>query len=319
MLEIRRYIQECGGFDVVHAHSSKAGALARLASVGLDAARIYTPHAMRTMDLTLHPVGRAFYRFIEVALARSVSDALIAVSESERRHIIEQGVPASKSYVVANGIPAAPAFDRPAIRQDVGLAADDICIGFIGRLVPQKAPERFVSAVACLARRDPRVRGLIVGTGPLEHAVERLARQYGIIDRLIRVTDRPGPAVLPAFDILLMPSLYEGMPYVLLEALSVGVPVVATDVGGVAEAVEQAVTGFVVPQENEGELLEKLGLLVQDTPLRNAFAAASLRKSSEMTVDRMVDETLNVYRAALAARAAGQRRITIGFDPKQVS
>ena len=142
-----------------------------------------------------------------------------------------------------------------------------------------------------------------------------MARECGLSDRLIRVTDRPGPAVLPAFDILLMPSVYEGMPYVLLEALSVGVPVVATDVGGVVEAVEQAVTGFVVPQEDDAALIEKLSLLVEVTSLRRAFAAASLRKGGEMTVDRMVKETLHVYRAALAARAAGLRRLTIGLDP----
>src|SRR4029453_16912797 len=148
--------------------------------------------------------------------------AVIAVSEYERQHVIEQGVPAAKTHVVTNGIPPVRLNGRAAIRAALGIAPGCVSIGFIGRLVPQKAPGRFVAAVADVARQQPRVRGILVGSGPLRDSVHEAARDAGIFERIVWVTDRHGPEVLPAFDMLLMPSLYEGMPYVLLEALAVG-------------------------------------------------------------------------------------------------
>jgi glycosyltransferase involved in cell wall biosynthesis len=272
--QIRRYIQKAGGFDIVHAHSSKAGVLARLAAFGTGAAKIYTPHAMRTMDPTLHPGVREFYRAIEVGLARTSCEAVIAVSEYERQHVIEQGVPAAKTHVVTNGIPPVRLNGRAAIRAALGIAPEDVSIGFIGRLVPQKAPGRFVAAVADVARQQPRVRGILVGSGPLRDSVHEAARDAGIFERIVWVTDRHGPEVLPAFDMLLMPSLYEGMPYVLLEALAVGVPVIATDVGGVAEAIEDRVTGFIVPQQDDADEGRRSRASRSGRPLRACAAPA---------------------------------------------
>jgi glycosyltransferase involved in cell wall biosynthesis len=131
------------------------------------------------------------------------------------------------------------------------------------------------------------------------------------------VTDRHGPEVLPAFDMLLMPSLYEGMPYVLLEALAVGVPVIATDVGGVAEAIEDGATGFIVPQQDAAALLEKVQLLVENADLRQVMAKASLRKSGEMSVEHMVEQTLQVYRAALRLRHPRDRHLPVGLDARR--
>jgi glycosyltransferase involved in cell wall biosynthesis len=315
--QIRRYMNKIGGFDIVHAHSSKAGVLARLAAFGTGAVKIYTPHAMRTMDPALHPAVREFYRAVEVGLARTSCEAVIAVSEYERQHVVAQGVPAAKTHMVINGIPPVRLNDRPAIRAALGIVPDEVAIGFIGRLVPQKAPGRFVAAVAAVARHHPRVRGILVGSGPLRDSVHKAARDAGIFERIVWVTDRQGPHVLPAFDMLLMPSLYEGMPYVLLEALAVGVPVVATDVGGVAEAIEDRVTGFVVPQQDAAALLEKVQLLVEHADLRQAMAEASLRKSGEMSVEHMVEQTLQVYRAALRLRYARNGHLPVGLDARR--
>jgi glycosyltransferase involved in cell wall biosynthesis len=315
--QIRRYIQRAGAFDVVHAHSSKAGVLARLAAFGTGAAKIYTPHAIRTMDPTLHPAVRELYRTVEVGLARTSCEAVIAVSEHERQHVIGLGVPAAKTHMVTNGIPPVRLNGRPAIRAELGIAPDDVAIGFIGRLVPQKAPGRFVATVASVARHHPQVRGILVGSGPLRDSVHKTAREAGIFERIVWVTNRQGPEVLPAFDMLLMPSLYEGMPYVLLEALAVGVPVIATDVGGAAEAIEDQSTGFIVPQNDAAALLEKVRLLVENVELRQAMAKAALRKSGEISVERMVEQTLQVYRTALRLRHVRDRHLPVGLDARR--
>lgn len=308
MTALRRYMRAHGGFDILHAHSSKAGALGRMAAAGEDVVRVYTPHAMRTIDPTLEWIPRQFYRLIEFGLARTLSDAIICVSSQERDHIIKLKIaPPSLLHVVPNGIPPIPSGGSDAIRNMLGLRPENICLGFIGRLVPQKAPERFVRAVHQVCQRFPTARGIVLGGGPLEAELHALAERLGIQDRLVWIANCAGSAVVPAFDVLLMPSLYEGMPYVLLEALAAGVPVLATNVGGVSEAVENGATGFVVA--NDEDLAKKALLLAQDTDLRKSMASRSLSKSREMSVDRMVDDTTAVYREALRTHAmrAGHR------------
>lgn len=180
--------------------------------------------------------------------------------------------------------------------------------------MPQKAPERYIAAMAVLARA-PNIRGVLVGTGPLYEAVRARAREAGVSDRLIWVAEQKGEDLLPAFDVLVAPSLYEGMPYVLLEALAAGVPAVATGFGGVAEVVEDGITGFVVPQRDLRMLIEKIAQLVEDAPLRYRMAASSLRKSRTMSVERMVEQTLGVYQAALGTqrRETTPRAIGLGL------
>ena len=289
-----------------------------MAALGSGAVSVYTSHAIRTMDPTLHPAVHQFYRLIEVVLARSTTDAIIAVSDAERQHIIRLGVAAGKIHVVPNGIPA-DATRRPAegARLILGLAPQDVCLGFIGRLVPQKAPERFVTTIARLAQRLPQVRGDRRRKWTAGAAVHALADELGVADRINWVTNQPGPQVLPAFDTLVLPSLYEGMPYVLLEALAAGVPVVSTDVGGVAEAVSSGETGFIVPQDNIDALLAKIGLLIEDEALRRQMAQTSLRKSGEMSVDRMVDQTVQLYRHALADPEAVGASLPVRLDPRR--
>jgi glycosyltransferase involved in cell wall biosynthesis len=154
-----------------------------------------------------------------------------------------------------------------------------------------------------LSQREPRVRGVVVGSGPLQQSTHTAARAAGVFEKIVWVTDQPGPAVLPAFDVLLMPSLYEGMPYVLLEALAAGVPIVTTDVGGAKEAVDDGVTGFILPKNFGEVLVERLSLLAHDITLRQQMSAASLRKSSEVSIDHMVTQTLCAYRTAVRARS----------------
>jgi glycosyltransferase involved in cell wall biosynthesis len=318
LMRIRRYIRQAGGFDVIHAHSSKAGVLARVAAIGSGAARIYTPHAMRTMDPTIHPLLHLLYRITEVALAKFCCDSVIAVSAHECSHIVSQGIPAEKTCIIVNGVPRAQVSDRNAVRRSLALAENDFCVGFIGRLVVQKAPEKFVDAFAALARSIPNARGVIVGSGPLQQAVRSAAHHAGVFEKIVWITDQAGPVVLPAFDVLLLPSLYEGMPYVLLEALAAGVPIVSTDVGGAQEAIEDGLSGFIVPQNVAEALEQHLIRLAKDDLLRQKMKAASLRKSLDLSLERMVAQTLSVYRGSVQSRRPDRPHIAVSLGPTRV-
>lgn len=293
---LRHYIVEHGPFDVVHGHSSKAGALVRLVAPR-GALRIYTPHAFRTMDPTLGGAGRIFYGKIEALLGRLWTDGIIAVSAEEHDHGVALGIAPSRMFTVLNGIHPFAGGDRAALRESIGLPSNAVAVGFVGRLTAQKNPVRFVEAIRAAADVDPRIRGVMIGTGELREEVERAAD-----DRILFLGNQDAKRYFAAFDILAMTSNYEGMPYVLVEALHAGLPIVSTDVGGATATIRPGVNGERLPVDvSAREFGAALVALLEGDRLAR-YAAASREMASAFTVEHMVDQTLDVYRACLDRR-----------------
>ena len=283
-----------GPFDVLHGHSSKAGALVRLLPGSIPGCRIYTPHAFRTMDPTMGGRGALIYGTIERLLA-SRADQIITVSAAEKAHALEQGIEAHKLTTVVNGATLPHEANRETARTFMGVAPDDVAIGFIGRLDDQKAPLRFVEAVTLAARQSPQIKGIVIGDGQLRAAAEAQNTEGAL--RFLGWQD--GPALFPGLDIFCMTSHYEAMPYTLVEALHAGIPIVTTAVGGVAETVVEGENGFVLDTDcTAAEIADRLQHLAADSERRASFGAASGRLAQGRTIATMVDETLAVYHAA---------------------
>jgi glycosyltransferase involved in cell wall biosynthesis len=295
---LRRYIVDHGPFAVVHGHSSKAGAIARMVAPR-QSLRIYTPHAFRTMDPTLGAPGRLFYGTIEALLDRVWTDGVIAVSTEEHDHGLTIGIAPSRMFTVLNGIRPFDGGDRAALRQSIGLTPDAVAVGFVGRFTAQKNPVRFVEAIRAAADRDPRIRGVMIGTGELQAEVERASDE-----RILFLGNRDAKGWFAAFDVLAMTSNYEGLPYVLIEALHAGLPIVSTDVGGTAATIRPGINGERLPVDVTATdfAASLLGVLEGDRMTR--YAAASRAMASAFTVEHMVDQTLDVYRTCLARRSA---------------
>ncbi|WVX51349.1 D-inositol-3-phosphate glycosyltransferase [Roseobacter fucihabitans] len=283
-----------GPFDVLHGHSSKAGALVRLLPRAIPGARIYTPHAFRTMDPTMGARGVRVYGTIERLLAGR-ADRIIAVSAAEKTHAIGLGINPAKLTTVVNGASLPPGADREKARDVMGLTQEDVAVGFIGRLDDQKAPLRFVQAVHLAAQTFPNLRGVVIGDGHLRAACE--AQNGGDTVRFLGWQD--GPALFPGLDVFCMTSHYEAMPYTLIEALHAGVPIVTTRVGGVEETVCEGKNGFVLSADCTAEdLAERLAGLAENAKLRAEFGAVSRALARDRTVETMVRETIAVYDAA---------------------
>jgi glycosyltransferase involved in cell wall biosynthesis len=231
-----------GPFDVVHSHSSKAGALARLAGPFLPrAAQVYMPHAF----ITLSPDACRVYGWIERFLSH-LSDAIIAVSEGEKRHAIEKlRINKKKIHVVPNGIDYSSRLDRTPIRKGWGVSDEAFVLGFVGRLEKQKNPLRLVQAFAKAATEKPEMRLMIVGEGSLGRDVERAIGLCNMTNAIRLLGPVSGREVMAGFDALVCSSDYEAFPIVYLEALSAGVPILTTPVGGADETVVEGKTGFV--------------------------------------------------------------------------
>lgn len=301
--EFIAFLRGHGPFDVIHGHSSKAGAFVRLLTPSVPGARVYTPHAFRTMDPSLRRAERLLYGGLEAALARR-AQRVIAVSTEEYRHARRLGFPARRLRLVVNGTAPRAGTRRAAARAEMGLADDEVAVGFVGRLVQQKNPLLFIDSMVRAQAQSPRLVGVVIGDGPLRAAAE--SRAQGA--RISFLGWRDGPALMKGFDIFCMTSAYEAMPYTLLEAIHVGLPIVATRVGGVEETIIDGETGAVMPvSATPADMARALIALYQDPALRRRWGEGARRLAARRTIELMVEETVAVYREAIR-ETSGRRR-----------
>ena len=294
MVKIRRYMKDHGPFDIVHAQSTK-GAIGCIAAVGRPGARILTPHAFRSMDPGLRGIKRMAIVAMERILAK-FAHRVITVSPVELAHAERMGIGAGKLVSVINGVPGYQGPGRRAARKKLGLRGGDIAIGFVGRLAPQKAPDRLIEAFSDMAVSAPDARLVISGEGPLEPELRALALDRGLADRVIWAGQANGREVMAALDVFALASAYEAMPYVLLEAAAAGLPIVVTDVGGARTIVEPGASGFIVANWDRAAFAGRLGELARQPRIRSRMARIARARSREFGIERMIEETLDVYR-----------------------
>jgi glycosyltransferase involved in cell wall biosynthesis len=254
--------------QIVHVHGPFAGLWARPAARWAGARVIYTPQTVQIRQRRLAPI----YRALERTLGR-LTDRVVSVCEADRRRLIEWRWAAPQRIVtIPNGIDtawwAAQPRQRSEARQRLGWPADAPIVVQIGRLDAQKAPDQLVRA-AMLVRKDiPHARFYLAGDGPLRPALEAQIAAIGLADAIVLLGQRNDvPALLAAADVISLTSLWEGMPYVLLEAGAVGRPAVCTAVNGSPEVVLDGVTGYVVPPADAPALAAALVRLLRQPDL----------------------------------------------------
>lgn len=297
---VRRAVRRHGPYDVVHGHASKGGLYARVAVGGRGAGgavRVYTPNAFVTTSPQLGALSRRLYGTVERALARR-TDALVLVSPEEAEHADALGVRPRMRRIIPNGIPLVPLPDRHAARAELGLPDDGpTVLGVVGRLTGQKGIDRLLDALSLMGRR-PDVTLVVIGEGEDEHELRAQASALGLGDAVHWMGRRPGQASMPAFDVLVVPSRYEGFPYVLLEGLWAGLAVVATSTSNGHAVLGDGRTGVVVDGAPEGleiRLAEALSALVDDPAWRADRAAAAREVVQSFSVETMVTATRQLY------------------------
>lgn len=300
---IGRVIRDKGPFDIIHGHSSKAGALTRLALPRRGVPRIYTPHAFRTMDPTLGKGAALVYGAIESLLGRFFSDAVICVSDDEKEHAAKLlRIPERRLHTVVNGVGAPPVADRAGMRARLGVRPDSFVFGFVGRLSAQKAPERLIEAFRRIAAQRPHAELVMVGFGELQEDIALRIRETGLSERIHLTSGVTGAEAMQAFDALVMPSRYEAMSYVMLEAAAAALPMVLTEVGGASTVVDHGANGFIVPNSDDpGELAEAMLTLSSPSVHTDMKQAAEARKD-RYALSTMAAQTEAVYRHVLRQR-----------------
>ncbi|NML30280.1 glycosyltransferase family 4 protein [Paraburkholderia sp. G-4-1-8] len=282
--------------DIVHSHSSKAGALARLCFGPWK--QVYTPHAVYTLNPYLSNAQKRFYGLIEGLLGRFRSDRIIAVSIDEAQHLQQAlHIGAARIATIFNGVPTPRLVPRADARAALELPTDAVVVGFVGRLDFQKGVDRLARVAQALLERGIRdVVFAVMGPGDFVAAAALNDRSMPANLRVL------GPIpdarrYFSAFDVFALPSRYEGFPYVVLEAMSAGVPIVSTRVSGAAELIDDEEIGYVVPNEDDVTLFaDALEAVVRDAGLRKRLRGNCERTAERFSATVMVDKTAHLYR-----------------------
>jgi glycosyltransferase involved in cell wall biosynthesis/protein-tyrosine-phosphatase len=238
--------------NLVHTHRYKDNLLGILAA---KLARV--PRVVRTIHGLMEPMRgwrHAKYRVFETIDRLALwhfGDIVIAVSRHTANALKASGYRPSSIRCIHNGVDLSGVRgvrDRDEVRRELGLATDAILIGTVGRLTEVKAQDDFLRAAVSILEQQPAARFLIVGDGPLESGLRRLTAELGLTRQVVFAGGRSDVFDLTAaMDVFVLPSLAEGMPMALLEAMTLGTPVVATAVGGVPEIVTHRSSGLLVP------------------------------------------------------------------------
>ncbi len=285
--------------EIVHTHSSKGGAIGRAASLATRiGARVHTPHTFAFLFTAMFgPARRGLYRSIEVLLGRATART-IAVSASEAETFRRaRVVPAERIRVVPNGVdPACFLAAEPADLACFGLDPARPTAAVIGLVYSGKGQDL---ALRCLAANGcEELQLLVVGPGELA-PLEAQSRELGLDGRVRFLGPRSDvPALLAAIDFLILPSRWEGMPYIVLEAMASARAVAATPVDGARDLIVHGTTGRIAAAISAEALHEEVrALLALDPAARAALGAAGrARVLSGFRIDDMVARTIEVYR-----------------------
>lgn len=244
---------------------------------------------------------RPYYRTLLKMRGRWV-DHFIALTPSNAQFWQEQlRIPSDKITIIPNGVDTErliPAHDKRALRRTLGIPEDAIVVGNVSYFKPVKNLPRFVQIASEVSRRVPDSFFVLVGDGAERGRVEKAIADAGLGERFLLPGEAKDPTPwFQAMDVFLLTSDSEGLPGVLLEAGSCGVPAVATDVGGVRDVIMHGKTGFVHPPEAINQLSDSVIRLAQDTTLRQQIGQSARQHVIQaFSVEAMVSRYAEVFR-----------------------
>lgn len=243
-----------------------------------------------------------------------LSDRILVTSEASKQIVMNrEHIPARYLSVVYNGVDIskfAARDDRAAVREELGVPADAVLIGAVGRLTADKGGQDvLIRAVGEVRKTCPQVRLVMVGDGPLRPGLEQLTAQLGLGETVNFAGLRSDvPRLLGALDVFVLPSEREALPVAVLEAMAAGLPVVATRVGGLPEVVEDGETGFLVPPGDVAAMQAVLEKLAGDPALAARLGASGqAHVQAHFTVQQMVHQVERLYDQLAQRKIRAQR------------
>jgi glycosyltransferase involved in cell wall biosynthesis len=281
--------------DIIHVHGFKENLLGGIAAKLLHAKLIRTHHGKGMLE------GSLVHAVIERVNQLLLTNKIISVSSELKEYLVAHKFSKNKISVILNGVSAGPLqkiADEQELKNQLHISDDCTIIGTVGRLVAVKGHKYLLQGAKLIIKQNSKVIILIVGDGPLLAEMKSLSKILGI-ENYVRFTGFSHDPIpqLSLFDIFIMPSLHEGIPMALLEAMSLNKPIIATDVGGIPEIINNGYNGLLIPPGNSEAIADACLKLMTDIKMRsclakNAFNDAQTKYSLKITGRA----TLNLYR-----------------------
>jgi glycosyltransferase involved in cell wall biosynthesis len=294
VFSVARYLRR-NDFDIVHTNSTEAGIVGRFAATIAGVPNVvHTVHGIPFADDRNALLNR-FVLACERVAARN-TDRIITNADVMATAYLDRGIGTPDQYTtIHSGIDLDP-FRRASPAED--LPGDRPRVVMVGRLVDGKGLDVLLEAAEDV-RSEASI--CIVGDGPLSDTLEAEISDADLSDRVFLTGYRDDvPRVLAASDVLALPSFREGTPRVISEAMASGLPVVATDIAGIPEQVEDGESGYLVPAGDAASLADRLNELLSDPQLRDRFGERGRERAKQFSVDAMVDATRDLYEELLS-------------------
>lgn len=294
ILHVRKLIKKYKP-DIIYCHSSKAGAIGRIADLGIRNKIIYNPHGW-AFNMACGNKKKMLYRWIERFLA-CFTNCIIAISDYEKESAVANCIcKPEKIQVIYNGIDldfyAKEITDCSVTRVDLGISGDAYVIGFVGRLSKQKSPDVFIKAAAKIKKRIPQAYFLMVGNGEEREQTEQLITELGLWD-CVHITgwvDNPMEYVM-LFDQAMLLSRWEGFGLVLAEFMWAKKPVVATRVDAVPNLIQDGVNGLLVEKDDVDAVVAAAVRIYEDKRLAEQLCEKEKQVVLErFSIKRVVEE-----------------------------
>ena len=279
--------------DIVYAHSSKAGAIARIADIGLKNYCIYNPHGW-AFNMRCSARKKAIYTVIE-KIASPFCDKIICISNAEKRSALEKKICRDdKLQVIFNGVDI-DAYENgvhgAVKREDLNIPDDAFVVGMVGRMSPQKAPDVFAKMAKQVKDEVPNAHFIIVGNGNQEAEIKKYAEDNGFSDRL-HITgwvDNP-MSYVELFDVACLLSRWEGFGLALPEYMMTGKPIVASRVDAIPNIIQNGENGLLVEVDDAVSASEAVLRLYRESGLRDRLVAQGMEDVHNRFNARRVSE-----------------------------
>lgn len=294
---LRRIIKQLKP-DIVYAHSSKAGALARIADLGLKNKVIYNPHGW-AFNMQQSAKKKEMYKWVE-KISAHFCDKIVCISDAEKESALREKIcKPSKLQVIYNGIDLEEIEKTtPMSRAQLGIPEDAFVVGMVGRLSKQKAPDTFVKSAKLIKEKIPNAFFLMVGDGELRDQVESLINQYDLGSSFLITgwVDNP-TAYMKIMDVGMLLSRWEGFGLVLPEYMACGVPIIATNVDAIPNIVKDGVNGMLINKDSFVGAQKVCTRLNSDTELKDRIiASAKSMVKNKFGAKRVAKESIELYK-----------------------
>ena len=279
---------------IVHSMGSRSDFFARIAGRRSSVPAMVSTMAMLVEGYDIGSVQRFIYRVVD-GFTEKWTDQFIAVSKSVERSLIRHhGLTEDKLRTIYNGVELSRYSHEKqpdlALKSEFGFEGNTRVVGIIGRFVYQKGYRTFLEAASIIAKSWPDVRFLLVGDGPLKADIVKRMEDLKLSGQTVLTGERNDiPELLSIMDIVAQPSILEGLPRVIIEAMAMAKPIVASDIDGIREEIDHGKTGILVPSKDPNALAEAIMMLLKDeTKARGLGMAARKAADQRFNLNRQI-------------------------------